>query len=101
MYPQPDLIRLAAHKAVIRRRIAGRRTACGRLTHRVLRPLAWLDQGAGLWRRVSPFARYAAIPLVLMLKRRLPPRPRLLGSLARWAPLVLGAWRALAAARRP
>lgn len=101
MYPRPDLIRLAGHKAALRRRIAARRAECDGLVIRVLQPLAWLDRGAALWRRVSPFARYAVIPLALMLKHRLAPRPRLLGSLVRWAPLVIGALRAHAASRRP
>ncbi|AOS44431.1 hypothetical protein Verru16b_01493 [Lacunisphaera limnophila] len=100
MYSHRELSRLSAHKAALRGRIAGRRTLAAALATRALRPVAWLDRLRDLWRGVAPFAGLAAIPLGLLLKRSPAPRPRLLGTLLRWAPVVLGAVRGLTAARR-
>jgi len=100
MYPHRELSRLAAHKAALRRRIASRRAACGGIATRVLRPVAWLDGLLAFGRGVAPFAGLAAIPLGFLLKRSPAPRPRLLGTLLRWGPWVLGAVRGLTAGRR-
>lgn len=100
MYPHRELIRLGAHKAALRRRITAGRAAGAAAAARALRPVVWLDGVLALWRRVSPLAGLAAIPLGLLLKRSATPRPRLLGTLLRWAPLVLGAVRGLTARRR-
>ena len=101
MYPQRELIRLGVHKAAMRRRIGRRRIACASAASQALRPVAWLDGALALWRRVSPLARFAAIPLGLLLKRSASPRPRLLGALLRWGPLALSAVRGFSASRRP
>ena len=99
MYPQRELIRLGVHKAALRRRIARRRADCVSSARRILRPVAWLDRLLVLWRRVSPFAGLAAVPLGLLLKGAVAPRPRLLGALLRWTPVVWGAVRSLAPRR--
>jgi hypothetical protein len=101
MYPQRELIRLGVHKAALRRRIGRQRIACASAATQVLRPVGWLDTALTLWRRVSPLARFAAIPLGLLLKRSVSPRPRLLGALLRWGPVMLGAVRGFGACRRP
>ena len=98
MYPQPELNRLAAHKLVLRRRIADHRAQCGFAADEVARPLAWLDRVVQFWRRLSPYAPYVAIPLGFVLKRS--KAPRLLGSALRWGPLLFGAIRGLVAGGR-
>jgi hypothetical protein len=98
MHSDRELIRLAAHKAALRHHIGLHRTSCVQAATRVLQPVAWLDRMLGFWRRLSPFAKFAAVPLGLLLKRSSAPRPRLLGALLRWGPVVLGAVRGLAGA---
>jgi hypothetical protein len=95
MYPQRELTRLAAHKAVIRRHVARRRTQCAEAAVHVARPLEWLDRVLAFWRRLSPLAAAAAVPLGLLVSRTLFPRLKILGSLARWGPLALSALRGL------
>lgn len=97
MYPDRELTRLAAHKAGLRRSIARHRHQGVTAAARALRPLVWLDRMIAVWRKLSPFAQFAAVPVGFLLKRSPTPRPRLLGTLLRWAPLVLGAARACAA----
>ncbi len=100
MYPAHDLNRLARHKVSCRQRIARRRSQCVRAAARLAEPLAWLDRMMAHWRRLSPFARLAAVPLGFLLRRAASPRPRLLGTLLRWAPLAAGALRGFARPRR-
>lgn len=93
MYPERELRRLAAHKASLRIDIALRRAQCAEAAARVARPLEWLDRVAGFWRKFSPIVRISALPLGLLARRAFFPRFRLLGFLARWAPLAVGAAR--------
>jgi hypothetical protein len=51
------------------------------------------------WRRLSPFVPFAALPLGLLLKHSLARRTRVLGTLLRWGPPVLGVVRSLIGAR--
>lgn len=103
MYTERELIRLAAHKQALRQRIARRRTECAVAIVGVGQPLMWLDRMLSAWHRFSPLMRVAAVPLGFLLKRSARPRPRLLGRLLRWSPVILGAFRVLSAAvtRRP
>ena len=98
MYPQRELIRLAAHKTAVRRCIAVHRLECVVAVTRVARPFAWLDRVMGFWRQLSPFAQLAALPLGVFFARKFFPRLKTLGALLRWAPLVTGAVRALSSA---
>ena len=93
MYPQPELIRLAARKAALRRDITLRRTQCVSAAARIARPLAWLDQAVALWRKISPVAKLTAIPLAVVAGRMFLPRVKIQGTLLRWAPAVIGAVR--------
>ncbi len=95
MYPQRELRHLAFHKAALHRRIGRRRAECAAAATGVAQPLAWLDRALTFWRRLSPFTKFAAVPLGFLLKRTLSPRLKLLGSLVKWAPLVLSAVRGL------
>lgn len=101
MYSDRELTRLSAHKAALRQRIAWHRCQCVTAATRVAQPLAWLDRMLVLWRQFAPFASLAAVPLGFLLKRSSAPRPRMLGTLLRWAPVVLGAMRGFARARAP
>lgn len=101
MFPQRELTRLAAHKAALQIRIGRERRSCASAATRIVRPLGWLDGALDFWHRLSPLVRFAAIPLGLWLKRSATTRPRLLGTLLRWLPLVMGAVRGLAARRDP
>lgn len=100
MYAHRELIRLGVHKGILRRRIASRRTECVVAAAGLLRPVAWLDRAIALWRRVAPFAPFAAVPLGLLFKRAAAPRPSVLGAVLRWAPVVFGAVRRFAATAR-
>ncbi len=99
MHPDRELTRLAAHKAARRRDIALHRAQCAGAAARALQPVAWLDHKLVLWRQLSPIAKFVAVPLGMLLKRSSSPRPRMLGTLLRWGPIVLGAVRGLARAR--
>ncbi|HTB79422.1 MAG TPA: hypothetical protein VK717_00905 [Opitutaceae bacterium] len=98
MYPQPELTRLAVYKAALRQDIAFRRSECAAAAARLAQPFEWLDRMLAFWRRLSPLAQFAAIPLGFAVKRALFPRAGLLGSLLRWSPLVFGAARAIGSA---
>jgi hypothetical protein len=93
MYPQPELTRLASYKAALRRDIAVRRAECAGAIARVAQPFDWLDRMLAFWRRLSPLAQFAAVPLGFAVKRTLFPRARFLDSLLRWSPFVFGAVR--------
>jgi hypothetical protein len=68
-----------------------------RAATRVVQPLAWLDRMIGHWRRVSPLALSAAVPLAGLLIR--PARPGLFSTLLRWGPLALNLVRGVTRAR--
>jgi hypothetical protein len=96
MYAQRELIRLSVHKAALRRRIALRRVE---LTRAVV-PLAWFDRAVALWRRLSPLAVIAAVPIAFLITRKRSPRFKMVGSILKWAPLVFGAVREISGAAR-
>ena len=98
MYPQRELIRLAAHKAALRLGIALRRAQCAEAAARLAQPVAWLDRMLAFWRRLSPLAPLAALPLGFLASRIIFPRAKILGSLLRWGPLVFGAVRGISSA---
>ena len=95
MYTHDELSRLAAHKAVLRQRIATHRVRCVDALVGVARPLAWLDRAADLWRRISPMTKLAIVPLGFLAQRTLFSRFKILGTLARWGPLVFSAAKSL------
>jgi len=99
MYPHEQLIWLGHHKAALRRRIMLRRIRCAAAAAEVVQPLLWLDQAVSQWRKLSPLLKFVAVPLGVLLKKSAGPRLRTLGTLFRWGPLLLGAFRALTAPR--
>jgi len=100
MYPHGELNQLAQHKAALQLRIGIRRFEFARAAAGVERPLAWLDRVVAFWRKISPVAKLAAIPLALLLKRTLLPRTGVFISVLRWAPTLFSVGRAFGALRR-
>ena len=102
MYPTRELNRLAKEKLSIRRVIARRRAECARAAKSVTAPLGWLERMLSLIKQLTPYAPFAALPLGLLLKRKLMPKRGFFGMLLRWIPLTLGVSRALRSAiQRP
>ena len=98
MYPQSELIRLAAYKLALRRDIALHRAQCVAAAHRLAQPLAWIDRALALVRRLSPLMQIAAVPLGFFAQRTVFRRQKMLGALFRWGPVVLGAIRGIGSA---
>jgi hypothetical protein len=101
MYPDGELAQLAEYKAALRLRIGTRRVECAMAVAGVERPLIWVDRALALWQRIGPFAKLAAIPAALLLKRALFPRVGIFASMLKWAPMIFSAGRAFSALRRP
>ncbi len=101
MYPDRELIQLAARKALLRQNIAYRRIQCAQAAGRAMRPLAWLDRVVAFWRKLPPLIQFSALPLAGLLGRSVIPRRGMLGTLLRWAPLAFTAVRSFAGERSP
>ncbi len=71
MYPSGELARLARRKTALRQRIAATRLRCIVLAGEAARPVHWIDRAIAQWRRISPFAKLAALPLGLLFRRRI------------------------------
>jgi len=91
MYPQRELTRLTAYKVALQRDIARQRIQFAAMATRVAKPLDLLDRILVLWRRISPLALVAAMPLGLLVQRVVAPRMKILGSLVRWGPVIFTA----------
>jgi len=98
VYPARELNQLARHKAALQGKITGHRAGCVRAATRLAEPLVWLDRMLAHWRRLSPLARLAVVPVGFLLKQSSSPRPRLLGTLLHWGP---AAWPLLQSLRQP
>lgn len=101
MYPTRQLTILELRKIAVRQRIAVTRWECVSLAAEAARPIAWVDRALVQWRKISPFAKFAAVPLGLLLSRRLRPGKGggLFRQLLRWAPIGFKAARMFAARR--
>jgi hypothetical protein len=95
MYPQPQLIRLAAYKTALRRDIVLHRDQCVAAAARVEQPLVLLDRMLALIRRLSSFALIAAVPLAFFIKPPIPRSLKILRALVRWGPLVFSTVRGI------
>jgi len=93
MYPERELTRLGARKAVLRMRIGLRRIQCAQAAAQVARPIEWLDRAREILRRIQPLAMLAAVPIGLLAGRSSNRPLRVLGSIARLVPIVFGAAR--------
>jgi hypothetical protein len=101
MYPAGELKLLEARKTLLQLRIAQRRLQCLQAATEIGQPLQLVDRGIALWRSVPPVAKVIAVPALLMLARKLSQRKGLIGSVARMAPIVLGAARTVSGSHRP
>ncbi len=100
MYPQRELTLLAARKAVLRQSIAVRRAQCAADAIRVTKPLEWLDRMLALWRRIPPLVKLAALPLSLLVIKRIvfPQRKiKFFGAMLRWGLVAFGAMGSISA----
>ena len=95
MYPQRELNRLTAYKAALQRDIAIHRTQYTQAFTHVAKPFELLDRMLVIWRRLSPLALFAAVPLGYVVQRTVFPRLKVLRSLMRWGPLVFSAIRGI------
>ena len=95
MYPQRELIRLTAYKAALQRDIAVHRAQYTKAAAHIAQPLELLDRILVIWRKLSPFALFAAVPLGFLVQRTVLPRLKMLGSIMRWGPLVFSAVRSI------
>lgn len=71
MYPSGQLAELATRKAMLQARIAVRRWECAAAAVELARPVALLDRGIELWRRVSPIVKVVVVPAGLFLTQLL------------------------------
>jgi len=69
MFPHQDLTDLARRKELLQANIALCRLDCRAAAAELARPLALIDRGLALWRRVSPAAKLFAIPAGLLVSR--------------------------------
>lgn len=103
MYPAEELNDLARRKAALRSRISSTRLRCAAAAGEVARPIAWIDRFVAQWRRISPLAKLAALPLGFLLRRTLVGRGAKKSSLVtrtfKLLPTLLGAVRIFAARR--
>jgi hypothetical protein len=94
MYPAGELNELEARKRLLCQRIALTRLECVVHAAEAAKPLEWIDRARLMWRRISPIAQVAAVPLALLLRRRWKTRhPRSSGALSgvwRLLPVILG-----------
>jgi len=87
MYPERQLILLAARKSALRQAIALRRVHLAGTAARATWPLVWLDRVLAVGRRLPPLALFAALPLGCLVTRSVVSGLRALG------PLVTGVGR--------
>lgn len=62
MYPRGQLSELETRKALLQARIAVRRWECAAAAAEIARPIAFIDRGVALWKRVSPLVKALVIP---------------------------------------
>jgi hypothetical protein len=98
MYPDRELIGLALHRKILRRRIARRRSECVAAAATLARPIAWLDRVVDFWRKLSPLAQIALPSLGALAVRKVFSGHKILNLALRWAPWVAGAVRGFKAA---
>lgn len=93
MYPRKELTVLARRKAMLLDRICVTRDEVMEAAARVAEPIEVVDRVVDRWRRISPMAKLAAVPLGLLLRRLVMKRARKLSAALRWGPLIFAAVR--------
>lgn len=89
MYPQGNLDRLARRKRALLIDIRARREDCAAQVQQVLQPVVWAEGIYARWKAISPALKIAAVPVGVMLKRKLFPGGGILGKALRWAPVAI------------
>ena len=91
MYPSGELAALAERKRALQARIDVRRWECAEAAAELARPLATLDRGLALWRRIAPTVKMFAVPLGWFVARFVMNRARRgkLSSVLSMLPLIL------------
>jgi len=69
MYPHGELKALASRKAILQARIAVRRWESAQAAAELAHPIALVDRGVEMWRRISPFVKLLAVPGGLLLAK--------------------------------
>lgn len=96
MYPKVDLEILAQRKDRLRSRIRIRRQASAVEIERVLRPVEWAEGAYAKWKSISPLVKIGAVPLGLLLKRKVFPKSGgLISGLVKWGPLAVNLFRSM------
>jgi len=90
MYPQAELTLLDRRKQALLMRITVRRNVCVAQTRALAHPFRWIGTVRRVWNAASPLAKIAAVPVGLVLARKLSPW---LGRLLRWTPAALRVYR--------
>lgn len=98
MYPEAELIRLAAYKAALRRDIAFHRLQCAGAAARLAQPVEWVERAIAFVRRISPMTQLAAVAAGVVFRRALPRKLKFFSTLVRWGPTVFAAVRGMGAA---
>jgi hypothetical protein len=93
---------MTARRVALQAAIDTQRVATAALVTRAFSPLQTLGQVHTAWRRLPAFAIAGAWPLGWIFQRTFP-QAKVLGTILRWSPFVLGALRAITAvtAQRP
>lgn len=71
MYPRRELDALAARKAIVQARIEVRRWECVQAAQALSRPIAVVDRGLELWRRISPLVKLMGLPAAFLGARKI------------------------------
>jgi len=96
MYPKVDLEILASRRKAMRIQIRDRRALLVMDMANVSRPVLWAEDMWAKWKAISPFAKLAAIPVGLFVKRKVFPKSGgIIGGLLRFAPTAFNIFKAM------
>ena len=108
MYPAGDLRQLAERKRELCERAVRDRAQLAAHAANLARPVVLADRAIDLWRRMSPWIKYVALPAGVFARRPVVRQLQRVPRFLRWAPVALRAIRifrdvvaALPAMQRP
>lgn len=95
MYPQADLALLDQRKQALLLSIRTNRVECAARLSEVMKPVQVAEGLYARWKAISPLVKVAAVPVGVMLKRKLFPEGGggLLSGVMRWAPMAFDIFR--------
>jgi hypothetical protein len=94
MYPGKELDALAARKAIVQARIEVRRWETALAAAELSRPIAMVDRGIEMWRRISPFVKLVGLPVTILGMRKVVRRMGGVGKLSKLVALAPAVFRA-------